>query len=151
MNQNHLAFVDSFLRAFVGIKNERIIKHFVRKIARNKCFLWQIRIANREFCLMGPKADSAFDIACKRNAYELIFDGPFSYETPIPLLKEHYTAALIREDGPREFYVFDKDYEWCYVVTHEGDACGPYFFKALNQETKVPAAPEKLIRKKRNE
>ena len=29
-----------------------------------------------------------------------------------------------------EFYVVAQDYSWTYIKTHEGDLCGPYFFKA---------------------
>ena len=129
MNPNHLAFVNSFIRAFTGIENEKEIKRVARMVARGKRYLWQTPIENGGSCLEGAKADLAYDDACKQNAYEFVFDGPFSFEAPVSLAQEHLSASAIREDGAREFYVFDKDYAWCYVVTHEGDACGPFFFK----------------------
>ena len=128
MNANQLTLVKSFLRAFAGIEEDSAMRKAIGLIRRNKRYLWQFPNEGKCVFLEGREASEAFDYADKTEAFEFVFDGPFSYDGPIPLAKEHLTSALIKEDGVREFYVFGKKFEWCYVVTHEGDACGPFFF-----------------------
>lgn len=80
--------------------------------------------------LKGEKAKDAFDSADKTGAVEFQYDNGFvGDEFALPLSTEHDKANKIDESGIVEFYVIGKDFSWCYIVTHERDACGPFFIK----------------------
>lgn len=130
MISNQFDFISAFIHSFTSIDDKKGIKRIARLVTRNKRFLWQFPELDGKMFLEGEEADDAFDNVSKQGAYEYVFDGPFSYEKPIPLQKEHLSSLLIRIDGLREFYVFDVNFKWCYVITHEGDGCGPFFFKS---------------------
>ena len=129
MDKNHLQFVRAFIIAFAGKDAQENLSKLIRKVESNKLYLWQIPSAFGVPFDKEENAMQAFDAAKKENAFEFVFDGPLSDKRPLPLQKKHTTACDIFEEGLIEFYVFDQNFEWCYVVTHEGMACGPFFFK----------------------
>ena len=49
------------------------------------------------------------------------------------------TSSDIDDCGLIEFYVVGKNFEWCYVVTHELDLCGPYFCFKRNSKKQLLA------------
>jgi hypothetical protein len=68
-----------------------------------------------------------YDRLEKAEAVEIVYDNGFEdNDNARPLSEDHDTANKIRDAGLMEFYVIGKDFSWCYIVTHELDACGPY-------------------------
>lgn len=129
MKREHIVFVKNFLRAYSQPISEREIENKIRLIEKNMIYLWQIPIENKAWFLEGDEAKQAFDCLNKKGALEFFFDGPFSNEYPLPLKRTNNNSLAIELNDLEEFYVFDKNYKWCYVVTHEKDECGPFFFR----------------------
>ena len=70
----------------------------------------------------------AYNDANKIGALEFQYDnGFFGDDVAKPLSNDYDTAEKISLSGIIEFYVIGKDFSWVYIVTHEGDECGPYF------------------------
>lgn len=128
MENSIVDFVRCFIIAFAGATAKKNLATLVRKVVKGKLYLWQIPAKYESTYYEGKDAMSAFDQAKKDNSFEFVFDGPLSDKMPAPLSNNHRTALGIYQNGPIEFYVFDQSFNWCYVVTHEGMACGPFFF-----------------------
>lgn len=128
MKIEHLNFIYSFLNAFIPSLTLQDIKKIIKSIKKNKLYLWQIPIDKGANYIKGADATLAFDFIDKHDAFEFFYDDCFSDKEPKPLDNNHCSALLIREEGLFEFYVFASNFDWCFVVTHEGDNCGPFFF-----------------------
>lgn len=73
----------------------------------------------------------AYDEVDKEDALEFQYDNGFrGDDIAMALSPEYMTSQLIKKSGIIEFYVIGKNFSWCYIVTHEYDACGPYFISA---------------------
>jgi len=129
MEKADLTFARRFIDSFAQNLTEKQIEKSLKKIFKGRYYLWQIPIENG-CVLLGDEARLEFEKAEKDRALEYVFDGPLSDAFPTPLSEDHMTYSAIDKSGLREFYVFDSDFRWCYVITHEGDSCGPFFFKS---------------------
>lgn len=118
-------FANKFWESFIEpISTESRKKHNIIKSKNN--FMWNIFAAKLTPCFEGKFANAEFDKANKDGAIEIQYNYfGISDEETQPLSDLHKSANNI--DCIPEFYVIGKDFEWCYVVTHELDLCGPYF------------------------
>ena len=122
-------FINKFLNIFAKNVSPKELKTY-RIGAKSGEFLWNLFAGKLISCLSGDKARQEYDKANKVGAEEIQFSSDFiGYDdlNTYPLSDEHRTACDIDKSGLIEFYVIGKDFSWCYVVTHEGDLCGPYF------------------------
>ncbi len=106
----------------------------VKQLKKLHCYpprhglLWNVCESSLVNHLKGADASVAYDYINKAGAMEMQYDGDrLTDDEALPLSEENDTAEKIRQAGLMEFYVIGKDFSWCYVVTHEGDHCGPYF------------------------
>ena len=76
----------------------------------------------------GEKASELYDTADKEGAIEVHYEPwrKCAHAKAEPLKASHKKALDIEKSGLIEFYVIGRDYDWCYIVTHETDL-GPYF------------------------
>lgn len=122
-------FVDKFLEVFAkNISSEKLKYYHIGK--KKKDFLWNIFAANLIPNLSGDLARIEFDSVDKTDAIEIQYDNDFigmSDDETVALSNKHMYAENIDNSGMLEFYVIGKDFSWCYVITHEGDLCGPFF------------------------
>ena len=92
---------------------------------------WNMFAAKLVSCYEGDEARALFDNIDKTDAIEIQYSGHNRFVeddmTTSDLSDKHMTAKDIDDCGLFEFYVIGKNFEWCYVVTHEIDLCGPYF------------------------
>ena len=126
---NKQDFINKFLNIFAKNISPKELKTY-RIGAKSGEFLWNLFAGKLISCLSGDKARQEYDKANKVGAEEIQFSSDFiGYDdlNTYPLSDEHRTACDIDKSGLIEFYVIGKDFAWCYVVTHEGDLCGPYF------------------------
>lgn len=122
-------FINKFLNIFAKNISPKELKTY-HIGAKSGEFLWNLFAGKLISCLSGDKARQEYDKANKVGAEEIQFSSDFiGYDdlNTYPLSDEHRTACDIDKSGLIEFYVIGKDFAWCYVVTHEGDLCGPYF------------------------
>ena len=123
-------FVAMFLKTFASNISETDKKNF-NLYSKKKGLLWDIFAANLVPCYCGDDARKEYDRIDNTEAIEINYSGNNSLikddaETSI-LSNNHMTSSDIDDCGLFEFYVVGKNFEWCYVVTHELDLCGPYF------------------------
>ena len=123
-------FIVAFYSAFaknILLKDKKKYNIGINK----KGLLWDIFAAKLVPCYTGDEARRLFDSVDKTGAIEIHYAGHNRFfEDDIAtsdLSDEHMQAKGIDDSGLFEFYVIGKDFEWCYVVTHELDLCGPYF------------------------
>lgn len=104
---------------------------FCKEYHKKMVYLWEPFARNDIVCLKGNLARNAYDEVDKINAFEIQYDNGFIGDnSAIPLQNEHMTSSGVDESKLFEFYIFDKDFSWCYIVTHEYDICGPFFIKS---------------------
>ncbi|GIO95979.1 ATP synthase F1 subunit delta [Paenibacillus lautus] len=88
-------------------------------------YKWHIFSYEIQDCLKKHEARNAFNTENKDELY--VMDQ--NQNSPNVLLYSN-ANALVAEDfeSQQDIYVFDKNFTWTYVNTHE-DMCGPYFYK----------------------
>ena len=124
---------NDFLKAFYSAFAKNIVseekKHNVG--ISKKGLLWDIFAAKLVSCYEGDEARRLFDAVDKTGAMEIHYSGNNRFFeddiTTSDLSDNHIQAKGIDNSGLFEFYAIGRDFEWCYIVTHEFDLCGPYF------------------------
>ena len=119
-------FARLFLEAFVPNISPKLLKH-MNCYAPKHGYLWGVCEYDLTFCLKAHDAMRAYDKIEKAGAVEIVYDNRSGNENNARALSEnHDTSRKIQDAGLMEFYVVGKNFSWCYIVTHEIDACGPY-------------------------
>lgn len=93
-------------------------------------FLWHAFSYEFLDCYKADKARQMFDSVDKSNAFKYFFDPSKSIEIDndgVEKLGKNETSKSLENLDFIELYVIEKDFKWCYIITHEGDWCGPYF------------------------
>ncbi|MBE6587358.1 MAG: DUF4275 family protein [Ruminococcaceae bacterium] len=117
----------------------RWLSHFAKGIPQWKIdkyvvetgdYIWHVfswgLIGEKSF-LTGDRAREAFDRLCTYEKENAIFIEPFEDEDSFFLLQGDATSEKL--DKYTEIYAMAKDLSWTYIKTHEGDLCGPYFYR----------------------
>ena len=132
---NKLEFPNIFLKEFVFPIPKNKLKYI---LPEKRGYLWNACCFNLSKYLYGEDAKNAYDKIDKNEAIELQYDNGFvGDEYTAPLKEEHNTAEKIKREGLYEFYVIGKNFEWCFVVTHELDLCGPFFIFGKNKQIEI--------------
>lgn len=86
-------------------------------------FKWHIFSYEKQSSLKEDEARRAFDAEPKDELY-------VNYQnSPIVLLYSNANNVIAADfDSQQDIYIFDKNFNWTYVHTHES-MCGPYFHK----------------------
>ena len=86
-------------------------------------FKWHIFSYEKQQCLKEVAARKAFDSVSKDELYAMYQDAPYVIQ-----YSEANKIIAADFDSRQDIYIFDKDFTWTYVHTHES-TCGPYFYK----------------------
>lgn len=117
-------FQSLWLRHFAdGISESKLKKCYVDQ------FIWHIfswELVKNENLLVGDEARLAFDQVDKSSVICCDKYGGEGVKNRLPA--KYQTAAKI-DKWTIEYYVVSQDYSWTYIKTHEGDLCGPYFYR----------------------
>ncbi|MBM6619603.1 DUF4275 family protein [Bacillus suaedaesalsae] len=91
-------------------------------------FKWHIFSYEKQSCLLEEEARKAFTAMTKDEVYVMYEGAPFIflYSNSSKLVAEDF-------DTQDDIYIFDKNFTWTYVRTHES-LCGPYFYR-VNEMT----------------
>lgn len=109
--------IDSWDRAFA----QNISLDVKESIYYNQ-FKWHIFSYKKQDCLIDYLAREAFDAASKDELYVMYQNSPDVW------LYSHANQVVSADfDSEQDIYVFDKNFSWTYVHTHES-MCGPYFY-----------------------
>ncbi|MGO4785874.1 DUF4275 family protein [Paenibacillus sp. 2KB_20] len=86
-------------------------------------YKWHIFSYEIQDCLKKHEARNAFNTESKDKLYVMYQNSPdvFLYSNANAIVAEDF-------DSQQDIYIFDKNFTWTYVNTHE-DMCGPYFYK----------------------
>lgn len=86
-------------------------------------YKWHIFSYEIQGCLKENAARNAFNTEIKDELYVMYQNSPdvFLYSNANAIVAEDF-------DSQQDIYIFDKNFTWTYVNTHE-DMCGPYFYK----------------------
>ncbi|OEH91145.1 DUF4275 family protein [Bacillus solimangrovi] len=86
-------------------------------------YKWHIFSYKKQDCLIEEKARKAFDTMSKDEIY-VMYEG-----SPIVSLYTNAKVVIAKDfDSQHDIYLFDKDFTWTYIHTHES-MCGPYFYE----------------------
>lgn len=117
-------FPNFFISNFSSVKD-------IRQLKKCHCYppagyLWMI--CQNSFCnyYEGNEAKKIFDSLDKNGAVSIQFDGLYSEDEALPLSALLNSSDKINNAKLKELYVIDGNLKWCYIVTHEGDNCGPF-------------------------
>lgn len=120
-------FKNKFLQSFArGVSKEKLD---ACNANNDSGFLWHIFSFELVTHLSGYSARNEFDKIDKEGAKEILYmpykqDGLFTCKELQP---HHAISYKIESENLCEFYVIGKNFSWVYIVTHEGNYCGPYF------------------------
>lgn len=115
-------FTNQWLRHFALELSKEDFQKYVKDQYIWHVFSW--KLIPLDNLLTGDAARQAFNGA---NKADCLCCDAFGSGVSDSLLSHYDTAEKI--DKATEFYVVDKNYTWTYIKTHEGDHCGPYFFR----------------------
>ena len=89
--------------------------------------LWHVFSWNllRDVFLTGDDARAAYDRQHKQTA---LYYEPYEDDGVIRGCSEPFRTAKAL-DNLTEIYVMEENGGWTYIKTHEGDDCGPYFYR----------------------
>lgn len=125
---------NDFIVAFYSAFAKNILPNDKKKYnitIGKKGLLWDIFAAKLVPCYEGNNARTFFDTIDKTGAMEIHYSGHNRFgkddKATSVLSCNHMKSKYIDDSGLIEFYVIGRNFEWCYVVTHELDLCGPYF------------------------
>ena len=93
-------------------------------------FSWQLLPAGSY--LVGDAARRAFDALSRRERERAIYIDAFDEEEAFSLPWQEATAAYL--ERYTEVYALSHTFSWTYIKTHEGDHCGPYFYRKAEQK-----------------
>lgn len=86
-------------------------------------YKWHMFSYKKQACLTGNSARDAFDAELKNDLYVMY------QHTPYIQVYENAMAVVAADfDSEQDIYIFDQEFTWTYVHTHE-NMCGPYFYK----------------------
>ncbi|NHN33670.1 DUF4275 family protein [Paenibacillus agricola] len=89
-------------------------------------FKWHIFSYKKQKCLEKEEARNAFDALTKNELYVMYQNSPdvvFEYNNANDVVAADF-------DFEQDIYIFDKNFTWTYVHTHES-MCGPFFYKIV--------------------
>ncbi|MFD0696345.1 DUF4275 family protein [Paenibacillus sp. GCM10027628] len=87
-------------------------------------YKWHIFSFNKQECFEKEVARNAFNAMTKSELYVMYQNLPdivFEYNNANDIVASDFDYEL-------DIYLFDKNFTWTYVYTHES-MCGPYFYK----------------------
>lgn len=118
-----MSFEEKWLYHFAkGISKEKLEKYVID----NGNYIWHIfswELIEKEKYLVGEEARKYFDFVDKNDS---VYYEPFE-KNNIKELTSQMDSEYI--DKFYEIYIVSDDWSWTYIKTHEGDNCGPYFYK----------------------
>ncbi|MGZ9583771.1 DUF4275 family protein [Paenibacillus marinisediminis] len=86
-------------------------------------FKWHIFSNWKQLCSEKKAARTAFDAEVKDELYVMYQSSPYIF-----LYKNAKEVVAKDFDSQQDVYIFDKDFTWTYVHTHES-MYGPYYYK----------------------
>lgn len=122
LNSNKaLISVKKVKEKWIKVFAEGLDDGFLKKLIRDKCYLWQIFSDKKIDCLEGNAARKAFNEVIDKDALWFDENDVFCHE----LLTTESSSDF---DGYCEACVIDKNFKWTYITTHEESfGLGPYF------------------------
>ena len=121
-------FINQWLHHFAPNLSKEQFRMYVKDQYIWHVFSWNLIKADG--LLIGDNARHAFNQIVKTDCICCdMFDNCKVYDK----LEPQYDTAEKIDDNLTEFYVVSKDYSWTYIKTHEGNSCGPYFFKVTEK------------------
>ena len=119
-------FINQWLRHFAQGINKNQYEKYVKDQYIWHVFSWEL--IKPDGLLTGDAARRAYNQAMKTDC---IFCDMYNNSGVTDKVSAQYDTAEKIDAELMEFYVVAKDYSWTYIKTHEGDLCGPYFFKRI--------------------
>ncbi|WP_235617036.1 DUF4275 family protein [Lysinibacillus mangiferihumi] len=112
--------IDLWDKTFAKNINEQL-----KKEIHYEQFKWHIFSYEKQDCLKKEDAREAFDTSSKDELYVMYQGFPivFLYTSAKEVVSKDFDSQL-------DIYIFDKNFTWTYVHTHES-MCGPYFYKVI--------------------
>ena len=83
---------------------------------------WHIFSYEKQHCLNGDEARKAFDDVPKDELFVM-----YQFSPHVLKLSAAQDVVAADFDSQQDIYIFDRDYTWTYVHTHE-EQCGPYYY-----------------------
>lgn len=108
-------------------KWDKIFAKYISEDEKNTIYYnqykWHIFSFEKQNCLREEIAREAFDAISKDELFVM-------YQNSDCILQFSNAINIIASDfnSEQDIYIFDKNFTWTYVLTHES-TCGPYFYK----------------------
>ena len=97
-------------------------------------FMWHIFSYERQACIEGEEAISAFTIQNKDDCYVLFqhFNDAYVLKNASSLSHDDIIADI--DFHSSDIFVVNKSFDWTYVYTHD-ICCGPYYYHKVQKTT----------------
>ena len=109
-----------------GIDKKEIQKYVVS----TGNYIWHIfswKLLPQGSYLVGDDARKAYNNLSEQQRECALFIEPFGDGKSFSMSSQDSAAEKL--DDYTEIYVAAADFSWTYIKTHEGDYCGPYFYR----------------------
>lgn len=101
----------------------RNVDDVVKEAIHYSEYKWHMFSYEQQECLIHDAARAAFDAENKNELYVMYQHSPF-----IQVFQNASTVVAADFDSEQDIYIFDREFTWTYVHTHES-MCGPYLYK----------------------
>ena len=122
-------FEEKWLTSFTaGIPQKQIEKH----VTSRGNHIWNVfswKLLPEGSFLVGDEAREAYNQLSHRERETALFIEPFGQKFPESFSLTWQESSAYHLDQRIEVFVAAKDFSWTYIKTHEGDHCGPYFYR----------------------
>ena len=124
-------FIQDFEKKWMSSFASGIDKKAIQKyVVSTGNYIWHIfswKLLPQGSYLVGNDARKAYNNLSKQQRECALFIEPFGDEKSFSLSSQDSAAEKL--DDYTEIYVAAADFSWTYIKTHEGDWCGPYFYR----------------------
>jgi hypothetical protein len=130
-NQENAMLIKDFEKKWMAFFANGIDQKAIQKyVVSTGNYIWHIfswELLPKESYLTGDAARKAYNNLSKQQRECALYIEPFGDEKTFCMSAQDPTAEKL--DDYTEIYVAAADFSWTYIKTHEGDWCGPYFYR----------------------
>ena len=124
-------FIQDFEKKWLSSFANGIDKKDIQKyVVSTGNYIWHIfswKLLPQGSYLVGDEARKAYNNLSKQQRECALFIEPFGDGKSFSVSAQNSAAEKL--DDYTEIYVAAADFSWTYIKTHEGDWCGPYFYR----------------------
>ncbi len=122
-------FEKRWLDVFAEGISKKQLEKYVTARGNHIWHLFSWELLPKESYLTGNDARQVYNNLSHYERETALFIEPFEKRHPESFSMTWQESSARQLDQHIEIFVVAEDFSWTYIKTHEGDCCGPYFYR----------------------